>query len=99
MMRCRSHALECVAFTALVASAVGAQAPPGSHPTLYLPNTALAIHMPKSVCTKTARVGTRMVSDVQLLYPDEHQYPPFPRGSTALLEVAAVLPIPVLIRS
>ena len=78
---------------ALVVLAVfpcAAQTSRSSRSVSYVPNTALAFHIPISVCTRTATVGTRLVSDAQLLYPDDSDPPPLPRRSTALLEVESI---------
>lgn len=58
---------------------------------LVYTGVALAFHMPKpGVCTRTTKVGTRMVSDVQLLHPEMQSLPLLPRGSKALLEVEGI---------
>ncbi len=67
----------------------GAQTPRVAR-TVYT-GVALAFHMPEpGVCTRSTTIGTRLVSDVNLLHPEIGDAPPFPRGTMALLEVAAL---------
>lgn len=77
-----------IAGVIVVAGGLPAHAQTSQLQPVVYSGVALAFHMPKpGVCTRTAKVGTRMVSDVQLLHPEMESVPPLPRGSTALLEV------------
>lgn len=80
-----------VAAVILVIAAMPAHAQtPRLHRVVYT-GVALAFHMPEpGVCTRSTKIGTRFVSDVHLLHLEIGDAPPFPRGSTALLEVAAL---------